>query len=190
MSRLAAGRFITVNPALARMWGYDSPEDLIHSINNIALQVYVNPEERNEFLRIMNEDNEVHGFEFQAYRKDGGVLWVQESVRTVRDTNGEPLYFEGMVRDISAVKQGEEFLRRSEDRYRRTLNNMLEGCQIIDYDWRYIYVNDTAAIQGRHQPEEMLMRSMMELYPGVEKTEMFAALQLCMENRTPHRMEN
>lgn len=185
-----AGRFITVNPALARMWGYDSPEDLIHSINNIALQVYVNPEERNEFLRVMNEGNEVNGFEFQAYRKDGSVLWVQESVRSVRDANGELLYFEGTVRDISAVKQAEEFLRRSEDRYRRTLNNMLEGCQIIDYDWRFIYVNDTAARQGRRKPEDMLMRTMMELYPEIEKTEMFAALQRCMDDRTPHRMEN
>ncbi len=184
------GRFITVNPSLARMWGYDSPEDLLNRINNIALQIYVNPEERNEFLRVMEKDEEVHGFEFQSYRKDGSVLWVQESVRTVKDTNGEVLYYEGTVRDISGVKQAEEFLRRSEERYRRTLNNMLEGCQIIDYDWRYIYVNDTAAQQGRLKPEEMLMRSMLELYPSIEKSEMFAALQRCMENRTPHRMEN
>jgi PAS domain S-box-containing protein len=80
-----AGRFITVNPALARMWGYESPDDLINSINNIALQVYVNPEVRNEFLRVMDEDEQVHGFEIQVYRKDGSVLWVQESVRTVKD---------------------------------------------------------------------------------------------------------
>jgi PAS domain S-box-containing protein/putative nucleotidyltransferase with HDIG domain len=185
-----AGRFITVNPALARMWGYESPEDLIRSINNIALQVYVNPEVRNEFLRVMDADDEVHGFEIQVYRKDGSVIWVQESARTVKNTNGELSYYEGTVRDISGVKQAEEFLRRSEERYRRTLNNMLEGCQIIDYDWRYIYVNDTAARQGRRKPEEMLMHSMPELYPDIEKTEMFAVLQRCMEERTPHRMEN
>lgn len=185
-----SGRFIMVNPALARMWGYESPQDLIGSITNIALQVYVDPEERDEFLRVMAEDEQVHGFEFRVYRKDGSIIWVQESVRAVKDTLGELSYYEGTARDITAQKQAEEFLRRSEERYRRTLNNMLEGCQIIDFDWRYIYVNDAVALQGRRKPEEMLMRSMLELYPGIEKTDLFADLQHCMDERIPHRMEN
>ncbi|MGB7873499.1 MAG: PAS domain S-box protein, partial [Anaerolineales bacterium] len=185
-----SGKFITVNTALARIWGYDSPEDVIESITNIAHQVYVNPEQRQEFLRVMDENEEVVDFEFQAYRKDGGVIWVQENVRTVRDADGKVQYYEGTVKDITEQKQMVAALRHSEERYRSTLNNMMEGCQIIDYDWRYIYVNDTAALHGRYKPEEMLMRTMMELYPGIEKTVMFATLQLCMENRIPERMEN
>jgi PAS domain S-box-containing protein len=185
-----SGRFITVNPALARMWGYESPEELVTSITNIALQVYVYPEQRKEFLRLMEENGEVPSFEFQAYRKDGGVIWVQESVHTVRDSDGNVLYYEGTVKDITEQRQTLEALRRSEERYRRTLNNMLEGCQIIDFDWRYIYVNDTAAAHGRRKPEELLMRTMMEMYPGIEKTELFAIFQGCMEKRTPKRIEN
>lgn len=185
-----AGRFITVNPALARIWGYDSPEEIIESVTNIAHQIYVKPEEREEFLRLMDELGEVEDFEFRAHRKDGSVIWVQENVRTVRDADGNVQYYEGTVKDITGQKQTLEALRRSEERYRNTLNNMMEGCQIIDFDWRYIYVNDTAALHGRRKPEEMLMRTMMELYPGIEVTELFAALRDCMERRTSQRLEN
>lgn len=185
-----AGRFITVNPALARIWGYESPEEVIERITNIAHQIYVKSEQREEFLHLMDENREVQDFEFQAYRKDGSVIWVQENVRTVRDADGNVQYYEGTVKDITEQKHMLAALRRSEERYRNTLNNMMEGCQIIDFDWRYIYVNDTAALHGRYKPEEMLMRTMMELYPGIQQTDMFAVLQRCMENRTPERIEN
>jgi PAS domain S-box-containing protein len=131
---IPAGRFLTVNPALARIWGYESPEDLISSITNITHQVYVKPEQREEFMQLMDEYGEVEAFEFQAYRKDGSVIWVQENVRTVRGADGKLQHYEGTVKDITEQKQTLEALRRSEGRYRRTLNNMLEGCQIIDYD--------------------------------------------------------
>ncbi len=185
-----SGRFLTVNPALARIWGYESPEDLISSITNIARQVYVNSEQRKEFMQLMDEYGEVEAFEFQAYRKDGSIIWIQENVRTVRDADGKVQYYEGTVKDITEQKQTLEALRRSEERYRRTLNNMLEGCQIIDYDWRYIYVNDTAALHGRRKPEELLMRTMMEMYPGIEDTRFFTVLRDCMERRIPQRLEN
>ena len=119
------GRFIAANPALARMWGYESPKDLIASVTNIARQIYVDPEQREEFKRILDTHGEVQEFEYQAYRKDGSVLWVLESVREVRDAAGVIQYYEGTVKDITEQKQTLEALRRSEERYRRTLNNML-----------------------------------------------------------------
>ncbi|MEE9166982.1 MAG: PAS domain S-box protein [Candidatus Neomarinimicrobiota bacterium] len=86
--------------------------------------------------------------------------------------------------------QAEEELRKSEERYRTTLDSMLEGCQIISYDWHYLYVNDIVARQGRREKEELLGHTMMQVYPGIEDTEMFAFLRRCMERRIPHRMEN
>ena len=179
------GQFITVNPALARILGYESPEDLISNITNIAYQVYEKPGQREEFIQLMDEYGEEEAFEFQAYRKDGSIIWVQENVRTVRDADGNVQYYEGTIKDITEQKQTLEALRRSEERYRRTLNNMLEGCQIIDYDWRYIYINDTAALHGRRKPEELLMRTIMEMYPGIEDTNLFTVLRDCMERRIP-----
>jgi PAS domain S-box-containing protein len=77
-----------------------------------------------------------------------------------------------------------------ERRYRNVLDNMMEGFQIIGFDWRYLYVNDAAAKHGRRKKEELLGRTMMEMYPGIERTELFAVLRRCMEKRVAQRMEN
>lgn len=70
------------------------------------------------------------------------------------------------------------------------LDNLLEGCQVIGFDWTYLFVNSTVAAQGKRSKEELLGRTMMECYPGIEHTQMFAELQKCMVERTHHRMEN
>ncbi|MEW6027301.1 MAG: GAF domain-containing protein [Planctomycetota bacterium] len=86
--------------------------------------------------------------------------------------------------------RGRQAKRQAEDRYRNTLDNMLEGCQIIGFDWRYLYLNDAAVRHGKKTRDELLGRTMMECYPGIEKTGMFAALERCMKERIPHRMGN
>ena len=92
--------------------------------------------------------------------------------------------------EVTERRQVEKAIKESENRLQNTLGSMLEGCQIIDYDWRYAYVNDAAAKQGRRTKEELLRHTMMEMYPGIEKTEMFGHLQDCMTKRIPHQMEN
>jgi PAS domain S-box-containing protein len=74
--------------------------------------------------------------------------------------------------------------------YRQTLDSLLEGCQIIDRDWRYIYINEAAARHGRRTPEQLLNHTMMEAYPGIENTPLFSVLKRCMEERTHYQMEN
>jgi PAS domain S-box-containing protein len=86
--------------------------------------------------------------------------------------------------------RGRQALSESEARYHSTLDNMMEGCQIIDFDWRYIYVNEMAVRHGRQSKENLLGRTMMEAYPGIENTEMFDFLRRCMEEREPQLMEN
>ena len=81
-------------------------------------------------------------------------------------------------------------LAGSEARYRRTLDTMLEGCQIIGFDWRYLYVNDMAAHHGQRPKHELLGYTMMEAYPGVEKTGLFTVLQRSMQERCIARIEN
>jgi PAS domain S-box-containing protein len=91
---------------------------------------------------------------------------------------------------LFAHQSGAMALAASEDRYHRTLDNMLEGCQIIGFDWRYLYVNETVVRHARRAKDELLGYTMMECYPGIEKTAMFAVLQRCMRERTFERMEN
>jgi PAS domain S-box-containing protein len=78
----------------------------------------------------------------------------------------------------------------SSEYHSSALDNMLEGCQIISFDWRYLYLNNAAARHGGRPREELLGRTMMEMHPGIENTEMFARLRDCMEKRIAHRMEN
>jgi PAS domain S-box-containing protein len=94
-----------------------------------------------------------------------------------------------IIRDITERRKTEAAVLEHELRYHRVLDTMMEGCQIIDYGWRYVYVNQVVAEQGKSKPEELLGRTMMEAYPGIENTELFASLRLCMEERTARRME-
>ena len=108
-----AGRFVMVNPALAQIWGYDSPEDLLANVTETARQVYTDPDVRAEHTRLLQEQGgSVSGFEYQAYRKDGSTVWVSENVRSVVDADGALLYYEGAVEDISGRKLNEQILQQ------------------------------------------------------------------------------
>jgi PAS domain S-box-containing protein len=106
------GRYLSANPALARMLGFDSPQELIQARQDIAAQEYVNPELRAEFVKLLEEHGVVHDFEYQVYRKDGKIIWVSENARVVRDAEGETVHFEGSVQDISQRRDLEEQLRQ------------------------------------------------------------------------------
>ena len=101
------GHFLSANPALARMYGYGSPEEVVAALTDIEHQLYVDPQRREEFSRLMRERGEVGGFESQIHRKDRSVIWISESARTVRDAEGNFRYYEGIVEDITARKQAE-----------------------------------------------------------------------------------
>ena len=95
-----------------------------------------------------------------------------------------------LAEEMTERKQAERVLQASEEKYRHILESMMEGAQIISRDWRYVYINNTAVKQSRHTKEELLGHTMMEVYPGIEKSEMFINLRRCMEERIPRRMEN
>ncbi|PSN17168.1 histidine kinase [filamentous cyanobacterium CCP5] len=106
------GRFLKVNPAMAEIYGYDSPEEMIASITDISTQVYVDPNGRDIFRAHLAQTGEVKDFEYQIYRRDGSIIWVQENTRAVRDDNNHFLYFEGIIQEISERKFQEQELKR------------------------------------------------------------------------------
>ena len=109
-----AGEFVTANPALARMLGYDSPADLIAGLTDIERQLYVDPECRAEFQQRLEADGVVRGLTSQVYRQDGSKAWVIESARVVRDQSGALLCYEGAMEDITQRRQLEEQLFQSQ----------------------------------------------------------------------------
>ena len=113
--------FLSVNPAFARMLGYETPEDLITGIVNIAEQMYVNPQDRVFFKSVLeNSGASVMGFEHQLLRKDGTKVWVSTNARSVRGPGGEVLYYEGTTVDITERKQSEEEKERLQSQLRQS----------------------------------------------------------------------
>ncbi|MEH2068699.1 MAG: ATP-binding protein [Nostoc sp.] len=105
------GRYITANPALARIYGYSSPEEVTANFTDIEHQLYVDPNRRAEFVRLMEKYGRVSEFESQIYRRDGSIVWISEKAYAVRDERGKLLYYEGLIEDITQRKQTEEELR-------------------------------------------------------------------------------
>ena len=104
------GTYLAANPALAHIYGYESPQELIASCSEIGKQIYVDPDRRRQFQEAIAVNGTVTDFESQIWRKDGSVIWITENARLIRDENGQPLHYEGIIRDITAEKQAREEL--------------------------------------------------------------------------------
>nr|WP_246276642.1 PAS domain S-box protein [Microcoleus asticus] len=113
-----SGRYISANPALARIYGYNSAAELMSCLTDISDQLYVNPDRRDQFVSALQEQGIVSDFESQIYRRDGTIIWIAENARAVCDEAGKLLYYEGFVEDITQRKQAESGLRESEERLR------------------------------------------------------------------------
>ncbi|NJO19255.1 MAG: PAS domain S-box protein [Spirulinaceae cyanobacterium RM2_2_10] len=98
------GRYLVVNYAMARIFGYNSPLEMTEQIQDARRQIYVDPCDRDDFEHLLTELGAVKEFEYQAYRKDGSTVWVSDNARVVCDQDGKILYYEGNTIDISERK--------------------------------------------------------------------------------------
>lgn len=108
----AEGSYLSVNPALARMFGYDSPDEMMSTVTHIGRQLYVQPGRRGEFTSLILEQGAVSNFESEVYRREGSSIWISEHCRAVRDGDGKLLYYEGTAEDIT-VRRGTEHAVKS-----------------------------------------------------------------------------
>ncbi len=106
------GRYLAANPALARIYGYASPEALMAGLEDIGRQLYVEPALRERFRQLMAQQGEVLNFEAEVYRLDGTRIWISENAHAVRDADGSLLYYEGTVQDISERRSYQAQLER------------------------------------------------------------------------------
>jgi Amt family ammonium transporter len=109
------GQYLSANPALARIYGFASVDELVDQVTNIANQLYVDPQRRTEFARRLREHDVITGFESQVYRADGSIIWICENARAHRDQSGTVTYYEGSVEDITERKQSETLLREKHE---------------------------------------------------------------------------
>lgn len=181
---------IDMNGASSRLLGYSREEAKGKNWFDMCVPKAKREEAKRLFHDMLNGSlRHVHS-EHSVLTKQGEERTLNFHNLLVSDEKGKTIGVLSSGDDVTDRKIAEEKLKKIESKLEVSLDDMFEGCQIIDYDWRYAYVNKAAVKQGRRTKEELLGHTMMEMYPGIERTKMFGHLQDCMTNRLPHQMEN
>ncbi|MGM0760752.1 MAG: PAS domain S-box protein [Thermodesulfobacteriota bacterium] len=162
------GRFLSANPALARIYGFKHPEDLINTITDIGTQLYVHPGDRIEFKRCLEHYGEIINYEYRLRRRDGSSIWVSTNAQVVSDNNGDVISYQGFTTDISQRKQAEENLEQKIQQLEKTKYSLSmadhrrqvlmhcsrDGIVIIDQNHKVIEANQSFAdMLGYSLPE-------------------------------------
>jgi PAS domain S-box-containing protein len=150
------GRFLSANPSLARIHGYDSPDELINSVTSASNQLYANPNDRLEWMTLLEKKDSVQNFEAKMYNKDKKLNWISLNIKAVRDNMGKLLYYEGTMSDITERKIAEEALIESEERYRTAIEYSNDGITMIR-GYKHLYANRKfVEMFGYDNPEEIV----------------------------------
>ena len=159
------GKYLSVNPALARMLGYDSPADLVAHVTDSARDVWLDPEERAAYVGLIEKQGSVRAFECRLKRKDGSVLWASFNCQKVYAADGSTRYYEGFVDDISARKRAQAEIRNSEERYRSTFEQAAVGILHVSFDGRVLGCNPRFADIIGYPSEEVPGKNLSDLTP-------------------------
>lgn len=143
------GRYLLVNQSMARILGYNNPEEMLSTVSAL-------------YFRSFLGSAEGQGIEHQIRRRDGTMIWVSENIRAVRDENGHMLYLEGTMEDITKRKEAEKALRESEERYRRIVETAAEGIWVMDRACKTTFVNQKMAEMLASTTEEMDCKSLYD----------------------------
>jgi PAS domain S-box-containing protein len=167
------GKLLNANPALARIMGYDTPEQLIESIHDIARNVYVIPEAREEFQRLMRRDGMVRDFEYQVHERRGGILWLSDSATVVRDEKGEVVRYEGNVRDITDQRRAEDAIAEGRRLLQQVIDTVPAVINVKDNQLRYVLMNRYMAGIFSIEPKDAIGRTTTDLMSryGAQKTD-------------------
>ncbi|MFA6545612.1 MAG: PAS domain S-box protein, partial [Limisphaerales bacterium] len=126
------GKFLSANPMLAKIYGYATSEELVAALSDVSRQLYVEPARREEFVRLMRENEIIQNFESQVFNAKGEIIWIAENARAVRDAEGRLRYYEGTVEDITERKRAEIAVREAERRFRSIWERSADGMRLTD----------------------------------------------------------
>jgi len=159
------GRYLLANTALARIYGYDTPEDLMESVEDISRKVYVEEGRRAEFIRLMQEYDTITRFESPVYRKNGTIIWISENCRAIRDNTGKLLYYEGTVEDITQRRQVEESLSKSEALYHSLVETLPQNIFRKTPDGKFTFGNRQFCKTLGRSLEEIVGKTDFDFFP-------------------------
>jgi phosphoserine phosphatase RsbU/P len=159
------GRYLMANIALAHIYGYESPVELMASIKDIGRGLYVDPDRREEFVRLMQKNDTITNFKSQIYRKDRSVIWISENCQTVRNVRGKLLYYEGTVEDITQSRWTETELRNSESLYHSLVETMPQNVFRKDLQGRFTFANQQYLKPYKCKLEDILGKTDFDFFP-------------------------
>ncbi len=184
------GKSLAANPALARMLGYDSAQELMSAITDTTHQLWMDPDERSRCVQLLEDHGVLRGFECRFKRKDGTAVWVSINLRKVCPDE-ETSYYEGFIEDITERKRMEDALRKSEEKFAKaflcspdviTLCDLNEGDRLVD-------VNEAFELITGYQREEAIGRSAVELGLWVDPGELAESVKQFRDTGRLHNFE-
>ncbi len=162
--RAGPKRFSAINPAFAKMLGYESSEEALQEITDIGTDVYVHPSHRKAILEeIHRRGGEIHHFEVMFQRRDGSTFLADVSVKGRLDEHGDVIAMEGFVEDTTERREAQEALFESELKYRRYISSSPIAVFIVDEQGRYLEVNPAACSMTGYSMEELLEKRVPDL---------------------------
>ncbi len=168
-----AGALLNANPALARIMGYDTPEQLINSITDVTRMIYVHPSARAQYQLLMQRDGMVREFEYQVRARGGAVLWLSDSATAVRNEAGEVIRYEGTVRDITDQKRAEDAIAEGRRLLQQVIDTVPAMINVKDRQLRYVLMNRYMAGIFGVEPADAIGRTTTDLMSryGAQKTD-------------------
>ncbi len=188
------GKVTFINPEAARLLGYER-EELLGQMQHAVIH-HTRPDgtpyplEECPVYAAFKEGIAQSVSDDVFWRKDGSSFPVEYASTPALGQDNRPTGAVVVFRDITERKRAENENQKLKEQYRFTLNQMLEGCQILGHDWRYLYLNAAAEKHNRRPNEELLGKKYTDAWPGIEATEVFSVIKLCMDEGTSHKMEN
>jgi len=179
------GSIVEVNKRACDELGYTREEIL--KLNVVDIEQDFNLEQaKKEWKKIKPGD--YYTLDGHQKRKDGSVFPVEVRFGTFKMKNKK--YFLGFVRNITERRKVENEIKNKEKNFHSTLDNMMEGCQILSFDWVYLFINKAAERHNKRPKEELLGKKYKDMWPGIENTEVFRVIKDTLEIRIAHKMEN
>lgn len=181
------GRFIKANPAMAKMFGYDSEQELT---SHRVIELYHDPRRRIKFLEKIRENGFVKNEEMLFRKKNGSPVWVSVTARLNLGEDGKPLWLDGVIEDITERKQAADEIRESEERFRTLFDNATDGIVVVDIASRKFYLGNKMFSQmlGRSQ-EEIALIGVEDIHPKEDLPHVLKEFEKLAEKEINHTLD-
>jgi len=183
------GKLITVNPQCALIFGYAGSEEMITECNECNRNPIFSQNDC-DISRILETNSGVKMCEVQSTRKNGEFIWVSVKARAIKSPlNGEILFYDGFVEDITLKKETEEKLSRSEAELRALIESMNDVILAIDRRGKCVKVPETSADPLYRPSREFIGKTLQEIYPELDMSKYWADIEAALNIQVPVSIE-